>query len=121
MVKDCVRNWAEMAGSDDLEKQANAMLTTLFISRHDIPDDECLTEARRLRQIWDQADPSSWHTEATRYLSQQFGTPEDPTPPKRIKGACAQAMRLYSRLYHAQPLPGGGDVLGLFLDLGDSP
>ena len=39
-------DWKKMAGDNELEKRLNSYLTCQFIVKHDIPADECLSEAR---------------------------------------------------------------------------
>lgn len=53
MKKDCTKivkdvSKETMDGKTDLEKRLNAYLTCQFIGHHDLPADECLTEAREI-------------------------------------------------------------------------
>ena len=40
-----------MAGNNELEKRLNKYLTSQFIGFHEVPEDECLTEAREVIKI----------------------------------------------------------------------
>lgn len=43
--------WQSMAGDTALEKMLNAYLTSQFITKGEIPSDECLSEARLIISI----------------------------------------------------------------------
>lgn len=45
------KKWQTMAGKDEMEKRVNSYLTCQFILHQDIPDDECLHEARAVIKI----------------------------------------------------------------------
>lgn len=47
LVKDASK-WKDMAGDTNLEKKINSFLTWNFITRKDVPADECLNEAKFL-------------------------------------------------------------------------
>lgn len=55
--------WQQMAGDTPLEKMLNSYLTTQFISKRTIPDDECLFEAQKIirivRAYGDSCDPGA--------------------------------------------------------------
>ena len=56
MVADPIRDWQQMAGSTDLVKKLNALITTDQVLAHDVPHDECLTEAEWVVQMTEESD-----------------------------------------------------------------
>lgn len=43
--------WTNMDGNNNLERKLNSYLTTRFITRQEIPSDECLSEAKEIINI----------------------------------------------------------------------
>ena len=41
-------NWENMAGDSDVEKKINSYLSSQFISKKELPADECLSEAKSI-------------------------------------------------------------------------
>ena len=52
IVKDAAK-WDEMAGANDLEKAINSYLTQMFVTRKNVPADECLKETKEILRIID--------------------------------------------------------------------
>lgn len=48
IVADCILDWQDMEGTTDLIKKINSLLTSSFIGRHDVPSDECESDAEIL-------------------------------------------------------------------------
>lgn len=68
-VDDVLTHWELMTGGSSAVKQLNALLTSFFILRHDVPNDECEDEAIELLSYRDQID---WEKKAFEYLRDRF-------------------------------------------------
>lgn len=65
--------WEDMDGETDLIKKLNSFLTVRFISRTEIPSDECLKSATHLAGLWER-DRSNFEPVAAGYLVKHFAT-----------------------------------------------
>ena len=51
IVGNVEKDWEQMEGISKLEKYLNAYLTSQFVLQHDVPSDECLSEAKNVIDI----------------------------------------------------------------------
>jgi hypothetical protein len=69
-----------MYGADPLECELNSVITSIFIGGKNLPNDECITEARVIIALVKQIGliSNQCHTEIYDYLSDRFYTPINP-------------------------------------------
>ena len=72
MVDDVLVNWEEMEGKDWLHKQVNALLTAMFTLRHDVPADECLSEATVALGLQGMVEAGEWELRVLWFLKERF-------------------------------------------------
>ena len=74
MVDDVLVNWEAMEGPTWLHKQVNALLTAMFIVRHDVPADECLSEATVALGLQGMVEAGEWELRVLWFLKERFAT-----------------------------------------------
>ena len=74
MVDDVLVNWDEMKGDDPLIKQINAVLTWAFILRHDVPADECYSEAVVIPGLQGIVEAGEWELRVVWFLKERFAS-----------------------------------------------
>lgn len=89
IVKDAAV-WQDMAGETSVHQKINSFLTCAFIMRKDMPDDECVSYAQPLIDMWNQ-DSSQFYARAAAYLGRYF---------------CIQNPRLRHRCPFLSAIPG---------------
>lgn len=81
MIDDVLLQWQKMSGLTDKHKQVNALLTAVFISRRDMPRDECLVETVDLLEL--QRVSPAWPDSGQFYLKRRFASAVNPETQER--------------------------------------
>jgi hypothetical protein len=74
IIKDASK-WQDMDGNTNIEKQINSYLTCIFISKHNIPSDECLSETKAILEEANEGKEGLLDR-IERYLNHQFMYPD---------------------------------------------
>jgi len=72
MVDDVLVHWDQMTGKTDLHKQVNALLTAMMILRHDVPADECESEAAVVLGFQGMVAAGEWEMRVLWFLKERF-------------------------------------------------
>lgn len=102
MVEDVLLQWEEMEGATWRHRQVNAVLTALFIDFHNVPADECHSEAVVVLGLQGIVAAGEWERRVLWFLKERFAAGRDdkgkPVTFPEMEPACEAAARMVDAL-----------------------